>query len=359
MKILFIILGAILLALILLVIGYSYRLGKPVNESLSDGYYFHSWKKKIIFSPMGNWFELGYFEMDADPTAFVVLSRYFGKDNRAVYWQGRRTQADPLSFVVDSNSVPKDKAHVYFPVESPNSLFVVEGADPATYQPLPILNDRYYHYWYADATSIFLDGKKVDADRATFVRLSASLATDASYIYSIEPADTLEVGKPGATQLVRRGQRPAGEVAVISENYARLGHSIAHSGWKNRFALLAFENINSIRIVDERNIIVDGILVSDGKKIEGIDEASLEIIDRDFFKDKNSVYYNTEKIPLANPTSFEEVYEEYSKDNQQVFYKREVLKGANPTTFTYNYASGIATDGKLSFKAGQLVTPEK
>ena len=62
----------------------------------------------------------------------------------------------------------------------------------------------------------------------------------------------------------------------------RIGQSIAFSGWKNKFALLAFDKINSIRVIDERNILVDTVLVSDGKQIEGIDGASLEILQRDF-----------------------------------------------------------------------------
>jgi hypothetical protein len=245
--------------------------------------------------------------------------------------------------------------HVYFPGESPDSLYVIEGADPKTYELLPTLNKVYYHYWAQDTSSIFLDGKKVDADRATFVRLNTSIATDISSIYSIEPTGTITVGNPGATILVNRGKKPAGEVIAVNENYARIGQSIAFSGWKNNFSLLAFDQINYTHVMDERNIFVDNVLVSDGKKIEGIDKASLEIIQRDYFKDKTSVYYDAEKIPLANPQAFVVVYEEYSKDNQHVFYKRDVLKDANPNTFTYDFATGIATDGKLSFKDGQLV----
>lgn len=359
MKIVFILVGVVLIAIAFIVYIFSNRLGKPVNQTQSDSYYYDSQGKKIIYSPMGNWFELGYCETDADAASFVVLSTHAGKDHKTVYWKGRKTPADPASFIIDTNRILKDKLHVYFPGELPDSLYVIEDADPTTYQPLPILNNRFYHHWDVDENSIFLDGKKIDADRATFVRLSASIATDISFIYSIESAGTIPASNPGATILVRRGKKPGGEATAINENYARIGQSIAFSGWKNNFALLAFDKINSIHVMDERNIFVDNILVSDGKMIGGIDEASLEIIHRDYFKDKNSVYYDTEKIPFANPATFTVVYEEYSKDNQHVFYKREVLKGVDPSTFTYDYASGIATDRKLTFKDGQLVTNKK
>lgn len=357
--VLIVILGLVLVVIFFLVFIFKNRLGKPVNEPVSDSYYYDPKGNKIIYSPMGNTFELGYSETEADAASFVVLSRYAGKDSKNVYWKGKKTLADPASFVMDSNRIPKDDLHVYFPGDSPDSLYVIEGADPKTYEPLPTLNNVYYHYWAQDTSSIFLDGKKVDADRATFVRLNTSIATDVSSIYSIEPSGTLTVGNPGATILVHRGTKPAGEAKAINESYARIGQSIAFSGWKNRFALLAFDQISSIRVVDERNIFVDNVLVSDGKKIEGIDGASLEIIQRDYFKDKNGVYYDAEKIPFADPQTFVVVYEEYSKDNQQVFYKQDVLKGANPTTFTYDFATSIATDGKLSFKDGQVVTEKK
>lgn len=359
MKIALALLGTLVLVSIFLVVRYFTRLGKPVNEGLSHSYYYDRKGEKVIYSPMGNWFELGYHETDADPTSFVVLSTYAGKDSKTVYWKGKKTQADPGSFIIDSNRIPKDKFHVYFPCDYPDSLYVIEGADPATYQSLPILNERYWHHWDVDATSIFLDGKKVEADRATFVRSSSSIATDISYVYSIEASDSIAAGSPGATILVRRGKKPDGEAAVINENYARIGHSIVHSGWQNKFSLLPFDKINSIRVLDERNILVDGILISDGKRIEGIDEVSLEIIGRDFFKDKNSVYYLTEKIPGANPKTFLYVWEEYAKDDQHVFYKTQVLEGVKPNTFTIDYPSGIASDGNLSFKDGQLVTTKK
>ncbi len=308
---------------------------------------------------MGNTFELGYSETKADAASFVVLSRYAGKDNKTVYWKDKKTRANAASFIIDSNSIPKDDLHVYFPGNSPDSLYVVEGADPTTYEPLPTLNNVYYHYWAQDTSSIFLDGKKVDAERATFVRLNTSIATDVSSVYSIEPSGTIPAGNPGATILVHRGKKPDGEATAINENYVRIGQSIAFSGWKNNFALLTFDQISSIRVVNERNVLVDNALISDGKKIEGIDGASLEIIDRDYFKDKTSVYYNTEKITLANPQAFIVVYEEYSKDDQKVFYKTQVLEGAKPNTFTIDDASGIASDGNLSFEDGQLVTPKK
>lgn len=353
--VLILILGIVLVVIFFLVFIFKNRLGKPVNEALSDSYYYDPKGNKIIYSPMGNTFELGYTETEADAASFVVLSRYAGKDSKTVYWKGKKTQANPASFIMDSNRIPKDDLRVYFPGDSPDSLYVVEGADPTTYEPLPTLNNVYYHYWAQDTSSIFLDGKKVDADRATFVRLNTSIATDVSSIYSIEPSGTPTVGNPGATILVHRGAKPAGEAKAINESYARIGKSIAFSGWKNNFALLTFDQINPIRVVDERNILVDNVLVSDGKKIEGIDQASLEIIQRDYFKDKNSVYYDAEKIPLADPQTFVVVYEEYSKDNEHVFYKVQLLEGVNALTFTYNFSGGFATDGKLSFKNGELL----
>ena len=357
MKIVLILAGVGVLAIFLLINFFSSRLGKAVNPTVSDSYYFDPQGKKIIYSPMGNWFELGYKETGADAKSFVALSRDAGKDDHAVYWKGIKTQADAPTFFVDSNSVLKDKLHVYFPVKDyPPYLFVIAGADPKTYQPLPVQNNLYYYYWGSDSTSIFLDGIKVDVDKEAFVRLNASLAIDAHYVYSIEFSGNLAAGKPGATTLVKRIEKPTGKVEVININYVQIGHSVVFSNWKNKFSITPFDKIKSIKQIDETNILINGMLVRDGKILEGIDEASLEIINHNFFKDKNNVYYDSEKILLANTQTFNVVFDLYSKDDEHVFYKQNLLEAVNPHTFTYNYASGIATDGKLSFKDGQLLT---
>jgi hypothetical protein len=43
------------------------------------------------------------------------------------------------------------------------------------------------------------------------------------------------------------------------------------------------------------------------------------------------------------------------KIKTHVFYKDQILKDANPATFTYDFATDVATDGKLKFKDGVVI----
>lgn len=335
-----------------------YRIGKPVDYSISDSYYQHAWKEKIIYSPMGNWFELGYTEMEADPASFKVLSRNFGKDKDFVFWNGQKQAVDPESFTIDASGTVKDANHVYYnrDYDYGRKLRIIEGADPKTYQPLVLEKETYGQRWGKDDKAVFLYGKKVEADGKTFVRINQALAMDTTHLYAIIHDYAAASGSAeDNTSVIRKTERPAGKVESLNDSYARIGNSLILSNWKNPFSLLNFEKIDSINIIDDRNIVISNTLISDGKLMPSIDVVSLVIIDRDYLKDNNAVYYDTEKINEADPATFSTINEFYAKDKQHVFYKTHILAGANPSTFTINYATGIGTDGKLSFKDGVLV----
>jgi hypothetical protein len=348
----FIIIGGIVLILFFISIGFFYRIGKPVNASLSDSYYHHAWKKKIVHSPMGNWFELGYYETEADPGTFTVITRDYGKDHQSVYWKGLKQAVDYPTFYLDAERIPKDSVHVYSDLHLEDNLKVIEGADPTTYRLYKEGSSAYYQYWHQDANSFYLDGKKLNVDGKTFVRINSTLALDINHVYAI-------ITKDDKTEVVQKLKRPEGEAQLISENYARIGNIILHSNWKNPFGAVNFNHIDSIQLLNERTLAVNGQLISDGLLVPEVDVVSWQDIGRDHFKDKKSVYFDGIKIEAADPLTFEVVYEAYSKDSQHVFYKEKMLAGASPSSFVYQYNTGIATDGELNFKEGVLLPKTK
>jgi hypothetical protein len=359
-KITLLLIGILSLLSLIVVVSYFYRIGKPVNVVLSDAYYHHAWKTKIVYAPMGNWFELGYTELKADPSTFIVLSREFGKDNTSIFWKSEQQSVHYSSFLIDAHGIPKDAAHVYYDFNSGDSLFVIEGADPQSYEPLPLDKNQTYNHWARDNNFIFLDGKKINADRQTFTLLNKTLAVDSTNIYSIVTNYEQLIGSTGTTQVIKKVAKPGGTPKVISDNYVQIGNAIVLSNWKNDFSMIEFQRIDSVKIIDERNIIVNSTaLVSDGNLMDSVDINSIEILNRDFIKDKNHVFYDCSEIELADPASFTPVFESYSKDAKHAFYKNKVLEGADPTAFTYDYATNIASDGKLFFKDGVRVNHQK
>jgi hypothetical protein len=329
------------------------RLGNPVNAQLSDSYYYHRWKKKIIYSPMGNWFELGYYETEADVATFSVIERDYGKDHQFVFLRGRKQQVDLATFQVDKNRIPKDHVHVYFEKPYSDSLLRVEGADPKTYQPYVLPADTYNQGWCRDDQAYYLHGVKVEVDRKTFQRLNSSLAIDSLNVYIIKTDSDLVPGK----QLIKKASNPGGEVHAITETYAQVGHTLILANWKTDFRMLAFPKIDSIHVLTERILVVNNQLVADGRVIEGFDPSTFQELSRNHFKDKDRVYYEGIQITGADPDTFEVLREEYAKDHRAAYYQERVLPEVNPASFRTDYENNtlIATDGILKFKEGVLV----
>ena len=55
-------------------------LGNHVEKDVSDSFYYNKSKTDVIYSPMGNWFELESTKIGADVESFKVLGRHLAKD---------------------------------------------------------------------------------------------------------------------------------------------------------------------------------------------------------------------------------------------------------------------------------------
>lgn len=349
----FILVALLAICLLGFVTLFFFRIGKPINESVSKSYYHHAWKKKMVHAPMGNWFELGYTEFNADAKSLVVLSEDFAKDNTTVFWKGVPQLVDHASFKVDEFRIPKDDKHVY-QTNVFDTLQIVVDADPASFRPMDEKENSYITSWFKDDRSYFFQGHKIDVDYATFEKINKRLMVDAWSVYALVNRES-SAGYNETLQVVKMMGRPTGMVKSINDSYAQIGTTILLSNWKNEFASIIFEKIDSIQIIDERNLVVNNQFIADGTLLKEIDISTLTIIDRDYLKDQSSVYYESKKIELADSKSFEVVFEEYSKDNQHVFYKWAALPGVNPANVKYDYASATITDGKNFYKDGVLV----
>lgn len=337
----------LLVAGALIIISFYYffnRIGDSVDAGRSDSYYHHARKKLIVYSPMGNWFELGYYETEADPATFNVIAREYGKDKKNIFWKGRVQQVHYETFSIDEEGIPRDEKHVYYEKQGQDMLAAIPGADPKTFQSYKEGTKASHDYLYQDKSSFYLNGEKIDVDRETFVRLNLTLGVDKNFVYAIINRNTV----------VSKLDTPPGKPAAISENYARIGNAIMVSNWKTEFAVIHFPIINSIRVLNERNISVNGQLIRDGHLIAGVDIATWEDLGVDHFKDRNSVYFEDKIIEQADPATFQIVAEGYSKDKQHVFYHHKILNGADPVLFKYDFGKGLGTDGKLFFKNGEV-----
>ncbi len=351
------VLFAVGVGIIVLAKYYVFRLGKAVNAEISNSYFYHSMKNIIVYAPDGNWFELDYVELEADRDSFVPLDRDFGKDNKSIFWKGKKQDVEYGTFFIDADGIPKDGNHVYSTLGWQKQLSVIEGANPKMYQRFDTGIDNWNRYWARDDAHYFYLDKKIDADYQSFRRINQTIAIDTNSIFAVihkQLEDSIHVEE--IREVVKKSVMLKGTIQSINENYAQIGNSIVLSNWKNEFAIIPFEAIRSTKVIDERNIFVDDQLISDGKLIQGVDIASFVVLQRDFFKDKNNAYYDAEIITGANATSFVILSDDYSKDSKHVFYKTKLVENASAQSFKYDYTTDLGTDGVKKFKAGKLIT---
>ena len=356
MKIVFAVLGVIVLGF-LGIRYFLFRIGDPVNSKVSDSYFYHYRENLIVYSPMGNWFELDYFESEADVASFQPVNRYFGKDKKNVFWKGRKQNVDYASFEIDASGIIKDKNHVYNTNgKEYNFLEVVKDADPKTYQLLdPSLPDYKRNSWTRDVNAVYYKNKRIKGDPETFKPLNDAIAIDTNYIYSIihqrgEGTELHEVD-----EVIQKHKRIEGKIDAINEMYVQIGNAVVSAFTKDEFTLHTFESIKKIKKIDYFTIVVNDILIYKGIECPEIDIQTFGSLDYGYSKDNKNIYYNGKKIINVNASSFEIISPDYCKDDINVFYRGALVKEANPKTFKMTSENDVFEDGKNRYKNGKII----
>jgi hypothetical protein len=156
-------------------------------------------------------------------------------------------------------------------------------------------------------------------------------------------------------EVIRKHDIIQGKVHTVNESYGQIGNSIISTFSKEEFELNSFESITTTKAIDYWKIIVNKTLINKGIIYPEIDVATFEVLDYDFSKDKNLVYFDCKKIDGVAISSFEIISNEYSKDYQKVYYRNFIVKGASPKTFKKSSDYGVWEDGERKFQNGKLM----
>ena len=164
-------------------------LGNPVDQDISDSHFYNKKKTDVIYSPMGNWFELGKTPLNVDIESFQVLNNKFCKDKNHAYYLAaviEHQKIDVASFTAKTDDwmwhIGLDKEHVYYlerdfkEGETIAKTMLIEGADPNTYKKLDenfAKDDQHY----------FFDNKMIDVDYASFKKVNKTFYTDKKEAY--------------------------------------------------------------------------------------------------------------------------------------------------------------------------------
>jgi len=305
--------------------------GKLIDKESSDSYYYTRDNKGVIYSPMGNWFELGKHQMQVDIHTFQVLARDFAKDKDYGYFKSRaiNNSIDIPSFEVKLGYTPVDKNYVY------------------------IVNDNYYHI-----NKNHFKALKIleDADAKTFIQINFDFAKDKNFVYqNYNRCDSLDVNS----------------FNVINQRFCKDHKGIYYYSYGNPLHKIEEANIAEVisltdnYIRDDKNVYfyvgyksserfdqVVAIPFKNSKNISFFKDVELIKIDA-------NIYYQSNLIKNVDASSFEELQYGYTKDKNHVFFNGELVEGADANTFRYNDKTYNFTDKNHTYEIGEKVNNKK
>ncbi len=312
-----------------------------------------------------------------DPSTFTRLNESYSKDvNHVYYWYEILEGADPASFRALNEYYSADMRHVWYNDET------IEGANPATFvapdkseslyfsfalahddhdyycrsHPLHVADmgsvKKVGNYWAIDSQNVYYLGidakigkyKTPIGDYSTFRELSYRYAADAKCVYYenklVEGAD------PGSFSVLEDEQDYGKDKNCVY--YQARGTSI--------------RDLNTLRHKNMKDGLrdafhTDGTTVYNPKLMPmpaGCDFSTIHRVERyrDWYADKNQVYYENRLLPKANPQTFR-VFQlhyvsedhvstnnkdhDYSHDGDRVYYRDSLILGADIASFICGY----------------------
>jgi len=223
---------------------------------------------------------------------------------------------DLKTFKKLENGYYKDKNNVYYDLD--NNLYTIKNADLATFE---VLNSPYSSsiYFAKDKNNVYYQNKKIDGLVADgFKQIQSNFIKDRNGIYKFEKGENEKNLK--ITPI---------NAKIDFENLKELD-------WKY------FGDDKNIYYFDE----------SDFKKLDKADINSFERIEyTGFFKDKNNVYYDGEKVEGIDMNSIEVINGMCIKDKNSVFYEGKKLRNISPDNFNI-FDGGLSYDKILVDKNG-------
>ncbi len=302
-------------------------LGEPVDKAVSDNFYFDKSESDIIYSPMGNWFELGETALNAHSESFEVLNAYLGKDKQHSYYKWYTippTEIDHKTFDASYSDwmwhVGMDQHRVYafdddvIDGEWQLIMQVIEGADPETYEQVD-------YEWSRDKNNHFYRFRMIAVLHDSFEVINETFARDRDsvYLYYQNRFERIDAESDSFRQIDRYYAMDSRHIYFF-QDYA-FGKKI------ERLEKIKYRESNSIKVLEDNFLLVDDLVFYRGTLIEGANRAKLNVISGDFAKDDEHVYYGSIKIDGADPETFKYDDEIFGyKDKFRIYDTNELDK---------------------------------
>lgn len=267
----------------------------------------------------------------ADPKTFEGISYTLGKDKNAIYKKENRLSGiDPATFEEIDAAFTKDKNNIYY------EDVPMKGIDPKTFEPfvnythVKDKNGIYHFYLFNDDLVVEKVELSPEIDLKTLQSFEnyAEYSKDKNNVYydfqKIEGADIKTFEPDGYS------------IGKDKKGVYYKTHKI------NGIDVNSTEVLENEFYKDKNNIYYRN------KKLENFKPENFEVISSSLVGQNEDFYYftedendNTKFFLLENKNvdaeTFEVLDEEYTKDKNNVYYKGKILKGADVKTFDIYY----------------------
>ena len=235
----------------------------------------------------------------------MEMAGFFGKDSKNAYFIGKKIKdVSPKGFEILDAKYVKDDKNLYKLEDDLSSYFLsseiktkkvsIDGLDVKSFKVLENNKDYYFNY-YVDKSNVYLDKDNLEkitgADRNSFEILGYSIARDKNNVYKkgeklgnidIASFKYFENGIAKDKNRVFYMDERKDIKNVDAKTFERMGESYYFRDKNNVFALKNDYSDSNYNLVLEMS--------------KNIDRSSFDILNNEFGKDKNGVYYFGEKI---------------------------------------------------------------
>lgn len=307
---------------------------------------------------------------ESDPATFEVINIYYSKDAKHVWFVGLyhrgfhiMKDADPTTFVLLDGNFCRDSLHVWFndcqlPGTFGNDFHVIKGAyaktdstvykgchkmeniDAATF----VVHDSYTEdkndiYWCDEPIHV--------SDKASFKPVTKDgeldhWAKDKEYVYYLGY-------HPRNTPIVRTHIADYDTFETVNADYARDKVQVYfHDTILVGADPTSFRELNYYYARDDKHVFYEDIIVCNFSR-------SFRVIDKKYITDGTYVYYEADKLEIADLATFNVMcYQGWAKDKNRVYYEKSVIQGADPMTFEMT-TYGFSRDKEHVFDGPQIV----
>jgi hypothetical protein len=201
---------------------------------------------------------------------------------------------------------------VYYLRDHPGTAFQIPGADPASFHP-------YDRRFAGDRTTVYFEGRPIPAaDPASFTLLAdrGGWAKDRGHIYHHDRV----VSTDPAHFVILDGGLAKDSVAVYWSDGTIVSDDPAH------FAVVSNDD-HYLFTKDAGAVEVNGALVA------GADPATFRVLQGGYGRDRQAIFYFTDRVADADPTSFQTLAGSYARDARHVYWMGAVIPVADPASF--------------------------